>query len=320
MPAEYTPTNSETLVVIGAGATASLGMPQTYTQTKIFRELSNENADYNKILSDYDFFSPKDLSKMVSFLKVLDGNKGDASNLAISESDLKEMRNIYRHYGDEQLFRIRILELRRDYDWNALKKILRICPHNEREEKDNLIRDVYSLIDKKLLANQSLKVKIADDYEESLPVSRLHGARNFLILFVNMIFAAAWYKLTAGEKANEFDKYKNFINTFGKMMQNEGHRFYERKYDVNQRNFYLFTTSFVSFNFEMVFAWLLMNSHRELNTSRTTYIGDHLMKLWLDFGVEHRGRKNTDGNPIPTLEFTESVASREMRMSTSELH
>lgn len=308
---DFSPTHSETLVFIGAGATAKLGMPQTSTQTKIFRELSNDGADYKKILSDYDYFSPKDLSKIDSFLKVLDGIKDDESNLRISEDDLKEMRNIYRHYGDDALLKIRIMELRRDYDWNALKKIFQVCPFNTREGKDNLIRDAYSLIDKKLLAHQSLKVKITDENEVNLPVNRLQGARNFLILFVNMLFAAAWYKITDGKKADDFEKYKKFINTFGKMMQNEGHLFYSRNYNVNERDFYLFTTSFVSFNFEMVFPWLLMNSHRELNTSRTTYIDGHLMKLWLDFGVEHRGRKNKAGNPIPTLEFTESVASRE---------
>lgn len=302
--------HSEVLVVIGAGATAKLGMPQTSAQTDLFRKLSEDGADFEGILKE--FFDGKNLSKLVSFFKVLEGSGDDPGNLRVSDDDLREMRNIFRHYGDENALRNRILELRRDYDWSALKKILNVCPHNK--TKDNLIRDAYSLIDKKLLNNQSVKVR-ADDSggDESLSVSRVQGARNFLTLMINMLFAAAWYKITLGEKSDEFEKYKAFLNTFGKMMQDEGHEFYARGYNPKDRDFYLFTCSFVSLNFEMVFPWILMNSHRELNTSRRTYIKDHPMKLWLDYGVEHRGRKPDDdkGVAVPTLEFTESVASRE---------
>ncbi|MDY6398124.1 MAG: hypothetical protein SPL22_10385 [Treponema sp.] len=308
--ASFNPLNSEVLVFIGAGATASLGMPQTATQTKIFRDLSKEQADYKEVLEEHDCFSAKDLSKIVSFLKILDGNEQDSSNYEISASDIDEMKNIYRHCNNRELLKKRILELRHDYDWNALKKILSICPLNE--SHDNLIRDVFSLIDKKLLSQQALKVKNNGHEEEILPLSRLQGARNFLILFINMLFAERWYRIANDEKSETFEKYKNFLNTFGKMMQEEGHRFYQKGYKVNQRDFYLFSTSFVSFNFEMVFPWILMNSHRELNTEKRTYIQDQPMKLWLDFGVEHRGRKSDDeGKVSPTLEFTESVASRE---------
>lgn len=310
---EFNTRHSEVLVVIGAGATAKLGMPQTAEQSKLFRELSKAKDDANltKILKE--FFKNKDLDKMVSFLKVLDGNKDDSGNLKISDDDLEEMKNIYRHEDDNQRLRNRILELRRDYDWNAAKKIIGICP-DKKDGIDNLIRDLYSIIDKKLINNQSIKVLADDDSnEEILPVSRLQGARNFLTLIINMLFAAAWHKITQGEKDGEFEKYKAFLNTFGKMMQDEGHRFFAKGYKANARDFYLFSCSFVSLNFEIVFPWILMNSHRKLNTEQKTYINSHPIKLWLDFGVEHRGRKTDDSKEKlnPTLEFTESVASRE---------
>ena len=203
---DFSPLHSEVLVIIGAGATAKLGMPQSGAQTDVFRKLSEENADYESILKEY--FSSDNLSMMVSFFKILDGDKNDISNFKISDSILLEMRNIYRYCDDEELLRIRILELRRDYDWNALKKIIRICPHNKKN--DNLIRDVYSIIDKKLLSHQSIKVS-ADENEEILPVNRLQGARNFLTLFVNMLFASAWYKIANGEKSDEFNIYKKYI-------------------------------------------------------------------------------------------------------------
>ena len=302
MQVDYTPTHSEILVVIGAGATAVLGMPQTNSQTNIFRDLSKNEKSKEEVLSGR--FSGADLTKVISFLEVLDGNGNDFFD--ISDKDLENAKIIYGN-KNEKLLRDRILELRTEYDWNAAKKIIGICPNNE--SHDNLIRDLYSIIDGKLLAHQSLKVSVENEYE-ILSESRLRGARNFLTLFINMLFASAWYKIANGEKSDEFNKYKKFINSFDRIMQKEAREFH-RTYSVESRDFYLFSTSFVSFNFEMVFPWVLMNSHYELNHQKS-YMQDRPLKLWLDFGCEHRGRKTGEGgNIISTLKFTEAVASRE---------
>jgi hypothetical protein len=71
MPSPYTPTHSETLVFIGAGATATLGMPTTDDQSKILRSLSDRSkqGEANAILKKY--FSEKDLSKLTAFLSFL---------------------------------------------------------------------------------------------------------------------------------------------------------------------------------------------------------------------------------------------------------
>ena len=307
MFAEYTPTNSETLVFIGAGATASLGMPSTDEQTKIFRDLCGNEKTKEEILSSY--FSGSDLTKVIAFLDFLDSD----NFFEVRKIDLQNAEIVYGKQ-EEELLRNRILELRTEYDWNAAKKVLNICPHNR--GKDNLICDVYSIIDGKLLSHQSLKVKDCRNKSDNdisseaiLSPSRLQGARNFLMLFVNMLFSAKWYKITNGEKSEEFEKHKKFINSFDRLMQKEARQFHGT-YPKQSRDFYLFTTSFVSFNFEMVFPWIFMNSHYELN-HHPPYIQDHPLKLWLDYGVEHRGRKLVDGKIVPTLEFTESVASRE---------
>lgn len=300
MLAQYIPTHSETLVFIGAGATAKLGMPSSNDQTTIFRDLCKKEASKEASLSK--FFSEPDLQRVVAFLSFLDSD----NFYEVSDDDLKSAKVVYGEQTDGLLKR-RILELRIEYDWNAAKKIIKICPHDEMD--DNLIRDVYSIIDGKLLSHQSLKVSI-EKSEEILSESRLQGARNFLTLFINMLFASAWNKIADGEKSEEFNQYKKFINSFDRLMQKEARDFY-RRYSVESRDFYLFTTSFVSFNFEMVFPWLFMNSHYELNHQKS-YMKDRPLKLWLDFGCEHRGRKtNLDGEIISTLEFTEAVASRE---------
>ena len=103
---------------------------------------------------------------------------------------------------------------------------------------------------------------------------------------------------------------EKFIKAFDRLMQKEGIHLSGQGKKFHSRDFYLFSTSFVSFNFEMVFPWIFMNSHYELN-HHPTYIQDHPLKLWLDYGVEHRGRKLENDKIEPTLEFTESVASRE---------
>ena len=306
MPTSYTPTHSEVLVVIGAGATAALGMPATDVQSKILRALSDDSKP-NEVHSFLEkYFSGNDLEKFTDFIEFLDGC--EESNFLVTDSDLENARVAFGKSGYERLLKNRLLELRSEYDWNALMKIIKICPHNERE--DNLIRDAYSIIDGKLLSHQSLKVCCGSECkEEILPPARLQGARNFLTLFVNMLFAGAWDKITQGYKEEEFARYKKFFNSFDRLMQKEANEFHHR-YPVHTRDFYLFTTSFVSFNFEMVFPWIFMNSHYELN-HHPPYIQDHPLKLWLDYGVEHRGRK-IEGNRIEaTLEFTESVASRE---------
>ena len=309
MQNRFVPQSSEVLVFIGAGATASLGMPTTDDQSHILRSLvCGKMEEARERLEKY--FGGDDLRKIDAFFKMLDGS--GESNFLVSDEDLQNARIAFggatTASADEKLLRDRILELRRDYDWNALSKIIKICPHNERD--DNLIRDAYSIIDKRILSRQSLKVQGNNRGEEILPAARLQGARNFLTLFINMLFAASWYKIAEGRNSDTFNRYKNFINAFDRLMQEEGMRFYQQGKGVDSRDFYLFSTSFVSFNFEMVFPWILMNSHHELNR-RPPYIQDHPMRLWLDYGVEHRGRKVVGGKIAPTLEFTESVASRE---------
>lgn len=307
MPNSFRPINSEVLVCIGAGATAALGMPQTDTQTQIFRKLQ-EGKDVEQVLGNY--FDNENLKKVCHLLKILEGSENDIGNLQVTRQNIDHARDIFGMDKGEDILRTRILELRRDYDWNALKKILAICPHND--QNDNLIRDAYSIIDKKLLAGQSVKVSTGSSQKgpESFSVSRIQGARNFLTLFINLLFAAAWFKIATREKAAEFKRYQQFLNTFGRMMQEEGRKFHSQRCPLERREFYLFSTSFVSFNFEMVFPWILMNSHRQLNHDGS-YIGSHPLKLWLDFGCEHRGRKRQGEKIVPTIEFTESVASRE---------
>lgn len=310
MNQDFHPTNSKTLVVIGAGATAALGMPTTAKQTELFRKLAKSKKGNNTKQIIKDYFDEPDLSKVITFLELL-----DSDNLfVVNDTDINNAKFLYGRTVDEELLTKRIFELRQEYDWNAVKKIIPICAEQKDEKNDNLILDLYSIIDQKLLTGQSLSVQPDKDGNEIvLSPARLQAARNFLILFVNMMFASAWYKITKEEDEEvntAFSKYKGFINSFDCLMKKEGLNCNLVENPPENRGFYLFSTSFVSFNFDMVFPWIFMNSHYEMN-HQSVYIQDHPLKLWLDYGVEHRGRKMKNNSVIPTLEFTESVASRQ---------
>ena len=61
MAKTFSTINSETLVFIGAGATAQLGMPSTYDQTKILRSLCTGVQSVSELLKS--FFYENDLKK-----------------------------------------------------------------------------------------------------------------------------------------------------------------------------------------------------------------------------------------------------------------
>lgn len=299
--------HSETLVFIGAGATSLLGCPSTAQQTKLFRELckngDKSGADTRKVLAD--FFSGSDLDKMCDFLRLLDGN--GQCIYEITDSDLDCARRLYGS-RDEKILSARIHEMRSLYDWNAAKKILRVCPEKVFGRQDNLILDAYSIIDSKILSGQSLKVSDGGA-EEIVSAERLQGARNFMVLFVCMLIDSAYKKVSDGE-CPDFGRYRKFLSSFARLMQKEGLEFKGRGYDVSSRNFYLFSTSFVCFNFDMFFAWTMMALHHDMN-HHPPYIQDRPLRLWLDYGCEHRGRKILkNGEIVPTLEFSEISASR----------
>lgn len=87
---------SETLVFIGAGATASLGMPQTDTQSKFFRKLavSENRLPLSKIFLGFD---EKDLLQMENFLVILgDGKCLDGDRFSVSEAELAAAKKAFR--------------------------------------------------------------------------------------------------------------------------------------------------------------------------------------------------------------------------------
>ena len=309
--------SSETLVFLGAGATAVLGMPQTREQTNFFRSLA-KTFDREPLDEILNRFERKDRQNMKDFLILLgDGKQTGEFWLEITDGEFLAAKRMFGDGHPENVVKNRILELRRNYDWQALKRIIGICPHNEKD--DNLIRDVYSLLDKKMGARQSVKVRAATGDMDEIVIdnSRLRGAYSCAICFTVILFSNAWYKLTNGEKSIDFQKYVSFAETLACLMQKEGVEFADRGYEPNSREFYQFSYSFVSFNFETVFMWLLFIAHKKLNEDGVSLSSTaQKMKLWLDFGFMAKGRdvpKEKDKR-VPgkfAYSYDESVAYRQ---------
>ncbi len=286
---------SETLVFIGAGATALLGMPQTNEQTKFFRNLSIPGG--RKKLSDFtQNFDAKDLARLEDFLILLGDDKADNDCwLGITNEELDAARRAYSTLStkspSEESLKRRILELRRSYDWQALKQIISICPYDK--ENDNLIRNVYTLLDKKMNAKQGIKVRAASGEKDEIVIdySRLKGAYACVICFTVILFAKSWKNLAEGKKTEMFETYKKFADTFARLMQKESLEFAEKYPDLASRKFYQFSTSFVSFNFETVFMWLLFNANRDVNHFGKYLKSARKVEQWLDFGFQTKSRK-----------------------------
>lgn len=292
----------ETLLFVGAGATAVLGMPQSDLQSKIFRAFAERNPDETlediladcreeKIFGWTPPFAGRDLEVLAAFIRFL-GDDLEKDWNVIGVDDMRNARTVFGETADENLLRSRIMELRREYDWNALKQIIPICPHDSAE--DNLIRDVYTLIDLKIRDHQGITVKPLPKkaHENFIETDRLPKARNCLILFTNILFANAWYGLSQGKNAETFQKYVSFMESVARLMQKEGGRFADKGYEFNAPEFYKFSNAIVSLNFETVFLWILFNAHRNVNRA-----GYYLpktaqkMELWLDFGAATKSRK-----------------------------
>ncbi len=294
-------------------------MPQTKAQTEFFRSLAKtfNREPLDEILN---MFEEKNRRNMKDFLVLLgDGKQADEFWLEITDGEFLAAKRIFGDGHPESVVKNRILELRQSYDWLALKQIIDICPYNEKQ--DNLIRDVYSLLDKKINAKQGVKVKAeaAGSDEIIIENSRLRGAYSCAICFTVILFANAWNKLTNGEKSADFQKYVSFTETLARLMQKEGIEFARRGYALDSRKFYQFSYSFVSFNFETVFMWLFFIAHKKWNKSGV-YLPStgQKMKLWLDFGFMAKGRdvpKEKDGR-VPgkfTYSYDESVAYNQNR-------
>ncbi|MCM3056218.1 hypothetical protein [Caldibacillus thermoamylovorans] len=285
----------ETVIFLGAGATASLGIQMTSGIGDSLYKLSDEYA--NKSLRERvkEVFShaESDVQKSIeNLLIVLDYNnrvdeetyKASCYELGLSRKRLKELQTIY--------------------DWEAVKKIIRRCPRNK-ENKINL-QDLYNLIDMNIQSGTGLYVDA-----EFIRPERLLPARNTLNMLTSLIHAEG-YRNLINNNMSTYEQYYGFARILAKLMQEEGIERVE-KYPIDSRRFYMFSYAVISMNWDPIFLWLLFNAHREKNNSgEVPHIGNPPapMKLFHDLAHFMAVRKIDGDNPSHWFPMNETAVQR----------
>lgn len=288
----------ETVLFVGAGATAALKMPTTYDQAIILWKFCDSNE-----------VSPDDVAKsakcfassgeMVSdMLQVLDcGFDGCAENKL--DDDVRG--RVFPKLEDEQV-RILLTRLRQHYDWGALKLVAaaKKGSSNDESPRDEYLQEVFTLIDVCIRDERGFMTYLGDR-AIFLSVQRLKAARETLVLLINTAFACAWMNLISTSDAvdkENLKKYRDFFYSLGKMMQTEGERFLAAGCKQNLPEFYQFSYSLVTTNFEPVFLWLIWNAHDKVNHESEVRLGNpgRTLKLLMNFPNSIGMRKPVEDN------------------------
>jgi len=271
------PTNPETILFVGAGATAKLDMPPTNDQAKILFELCDHPATAERIAAPcFDLFR-QDVADM---LNILDFPNNDISYFSREQESI--MRKFFAGV-DKDIARQRVVSLRQDFDWPALKYAARTCKRDNQVIPSNFLQNVYDLIDVLLREDRGLSITV-NSRLIFLPPRRLTAGRNMMILLMNTMFACAYQKLIRSEDGkNKIEPYAQFAESLALHMQKEADHLSE--FPADDRRFYLFSYAVLTTNFDPIFLWLIYQAHYKVNRYSPAGHGipSRSLQLMLDF-------------------------------------
>lgn len=306
----------KTVIIWGAGATASLGFPTTLTQGKMLISLSEAKgvSEYRDKLGRHGVLSDEYLGELADLLYILDDDIDGKDNedyrkiSVMTDSQHNKARELFR-IKDEQQLTNRIINLRYDYDVAALKQIVKLCTKDEK----TIVMNVFNLIDYHIDNNEGFFIK--DGTRHLIKDHRLQGARNALIMFIVSIMTGA-YLNALDSKGDIISKYKKFATDLAKYMQKEGKQ--KKDYPYNERDFYMFSYAIISLNWDHFFNWMIFHAHKDYNDdeSNDCFAGRHIkLKFFNDFGILMglRELKKIDTDQLSTriwYPYNESVVQR----------
>lgn len=305
----------ETTVFWGAGATAFLGMPITLDQGHALAVLGrtdtqDDHRPLHERVADVKVFAGID--KDVADLLVALGHEVKSNPAEISREADQAAARLFPSLDDQSRRRL-VLLLRRNYDWDCLRHVIRVCPGNEKSP--NFLRDLFNILDMHILAGKGFHVPpsgdSADDEVPFLTPSRLPAARNALTMLLALMFHAGWRRCRT-DKGQRLAPYIQFCDVLAELMQEEGLRFADSR-RLDGRRFYLFSYAVISMNFDPILPWLFFNSHKDLNDTSPPYVGTPAapMKLFHDHG-QTLALRPLDGERRADIwyPFTEAAAQR----------
>lgn len=298
----------ETILFVGAGATQALAMPPTSEMAKFLWNACDEEPLTVKTIEAFAKCFEEYGESVALMAFVLDG--GADGNGAIDLTD-ERWEQAFPNVQKEDVEKL-LRNLRRHYDWGALKLIAKAKKgkSSEKKPRDDYLQEVFTLMDVCIRDGRGFEVDVSGEMV-FLPLERIKAAYATLILIINTMFACAWQKLLDDGQA-KLKPYRDFFCSLALLMQKEARDFERHGYAFNKREFYQFSYSLVTTNFEPLFLWFIWNAHDKVNHGAEVRIGNpgRVLKLLMNFPNSVGMRKPADTDLSPEIWFpcTEAVA------------
>ncbi len=231
--------------MVGAGATASLGIKTTSQLGKVLYTLVFDEA--KKGFSDRvaAAFPGTDYEFQKDFTGLLELISGEFGSCSFTKGK-------------------RAKELQQIYDWHTLELIAKRCPITD--ENNLSLGSVYNLIDLHLQSGHGFRVNT-----EFIKPERLQAARNTVNMVISFAHAISYQQILK-DKQLEYRHYYEFAKILARKMRQEG--LARRNYALNSRKFYIFSYAVISMNWDPLLLWLVFNAHKELNDNYQVSIGN----------------------------------------------
>lgn len=254
----------ETVLFVGAGATQQLSMPTTGEQAGFLwtfcdSELTAEAVE--EATAHSGCFKGRGQC-LVDMLTLLDGGpSGDEP----PKFSCAFRERVFPGLSEAEVGAV-VFRLRRRYDWGALKLVAKAKKgnSNKKEPIADYVQMVFTLIDACVRENRGFAVYDENNARVFLSVNRLQTARETLVLIENTMFACAWSNAVKN-KRGELEKYRAFFRSLAKAMQEEGGRFLDAGCRKNLPEFYQFSYSLLTTNFDPLFLWFIWTAHDKVN-------------------------------------------------------
>ena len=284
------PSNKQhTVVFWGGGATAGLGMATTARQNDVLFALSSKKYgdSYHECLQDFsgDIFGNK-FDAVCDLLTLLDDNHDWVEGFQLCGFSQRQVDIIQKYRNDlghtDAERKNRVVMMRCHYDWSAVMRILRLQKNDFKEVKgkhkpsDTFVQKIYNLLDVNISSHSGLHVFLEERHELSsfLDEKRLQSAKAALIMFVNLMFACSWAnsRRRLSTVGNAYCRFADWLSEI-------------RAEEVRDCGNSLFSTSFVSMNFDPILWWIIKNADARYNKS-PRYVGDKNSPLFLGEDVD----------------------------------
>ena len=312
--------NTRTVIFWGAGATATLGMRTTVQQATFLRRLTgvaNESGAESlrrRVGLALGCISARWIEALVDLLTILGDEGGEEpQGSRVSEDQMVAMRRNWSSEVADEEIRVRILELRKLYDWTALKAVVKVCPAERESDRASgtFLTDLLNILDVHSQSGHGFPVQD----ELFLTPRRVANARNALKVLLQTLFYVDWQELQSDErKKAELELHYDFATVLGRRMQRQGVEKAQNEYPFDNRDFYMGDVSFASLNYDPVALWLQYVANRDLNKGRDVpYVGSPRRRLQLFHDLSHLvpSRRVRERNPrTPWHPMNEAAAQR----------